>query len=169
MIRIENPDVFRSNVAIKLSEVLLNENLATNMERGVYNYTIKQATDKQIIKKWDNIYFVELYKNRLRTIYINLKNDNILELILTKKIKPQELVFMSHQEMLPEKWNPIIEDLKIKNENKYIPKVEASTDNYTCRKCKSKQCTHYQLQTRSGDEGMTTYVACIDCGTSWKC
>ena len=77
MIKIENPETFRSNVTNKLSDVLLNEKLATNMERGVYNYSIKQATDKQIIKKWDNIYFVELYKNRLRTIYINLKNDII--------------------------------------------------------------------------------------------
>ena len=35
-------------------------------------------------------------------------------------------------------------------------------ENYT-------QCTYYQLQTRSADEPMTTFVTCIKCGTRFKC
>ena len=54
-------------------------------------------------------------------------------------------------------------------ENKYEPKLEASTDNFKCYKCKSKKCTYYQLQTRSADEPMTTFVNCLDCGNRWKC
>ena len=64
--------------------------------------------------------------------------------------------------MMPEKWLDLINQKKIKDENKYTPKIEASTDNFTCYKCKSKKCTHYQLQTRSADESMTTYVTCLD-------
>ena len=63
----------------------------------------------------------------------------------------------------------IIEEKKIRDENKYTPKLEASTDNFTCRKCKSKKCSYYQLQTRSADEPMTTFVTCLDCGSRWKC
>lgn len=37
-----------------------------------------------------------------------------------------------------------------------------------CRRCKNKKVTSYQLQTRSGDEGMTTYYTCISCGYKWK-
>jgi len=169
MISISNPDEFRTNVVNKLNNILLNDKYSINLEKGIYNSTLEQSDDKQIIKKWTNKYFVELYINKLRTIFINLKNDAILSLITEKKIKAHKLAFMSHQEMLPDKWNSIIEDLKIKNQNKYIPKIEASTDNFTCRKCKSKECSYYQLQTRSADEPMTTFVTCIKCGNRWKC
>ena len=38
-----------------------------------------------------------------------------------------------------------------------------------CGKCKSKKTDYYQLQTRSADEPMTTYVTCKNCGNRWKC
>ena len=63
----------------------------------------------------------------------------------------------------------LIQKKKDRDENRYAPKLEANTDNYTCRKCKSKECSYYQLQTRSADEPMTTFVTCIKCGNRWKC
>lgn len=38
----------------------------------------------------------------------------------------------------------------------------------TCTLCQSQQCTYYQLQTRSADEPMTTFVTCHNCGRRWK-
>lgn len=38
-----------------------------------------------------------------------------------------------------------------------------------CGKCKGKKTTYYQMQTRSADEPMTTFVTCHDCGNKWKC
>jgi len=167
---IEDSTQFRENVSKKLSSLLDNqEKMATNLEKGIYNYCIKQAEEKNIVKKWDNVYFAQLYIDRLRTIYFNLKNNELKHRILSKSIKAHELAFMTHQDMLPDKWSKLIEFKKIRDENRYAPKLEASTDNFTCRKCKSKECSYYQLQTRSADEPMTTFVTCIPCGSRWKC
>ena len=38
---------------------------------------------------------------------------------------------------------------------------------FTCGRCKKKECTYYQLQTRSADEPMTTFVSCLICGNKW--
>jgi len=169
MIKIINPEKFRENVKSKFSVMLNNETFGDNLERGIYNNTLIMAEEKHIVKKWENTYFALLYISKFRTIYQNLLCKEVLDLILNNKFKPHELAFITHQEMLPEKWDPLIEDLKIKNKNKYTPKIEASTDNFTCYKCKSKECSYYQLQTRSADEPMTTFVTCINCGTRWKC
>jgi len=169
MITISDSDKFRKNVknifAIKIGNIKDGDNL----ERGIYNNTLKLATTKHIVKKWDNTYFVQLYVDKFRTLHYNLSNQTVLSLLIDKTIKPQQLAFMTHQEILPDKWSGLVDDLKIKNQNKYTPKIEASTDNFTCSKCKSKECTHYQLQTRSADEPMTTFVTCINCGSRWKC
>jgi transcription elongation factor S-II len=84
------------------------------------------------------------------------------------KIKSQEIAFMSHHEMCPEKWDELIKAKIIRDKNKFDQKLEAMTDRFTCRKCFSKQCSYYQQQVRSSDEPMTTYVQCCVCGFRWK-
>jgi transcription elongation factor S-II len=160
---------FRKNVTKHLYTILKNSNMAANLEKGIYNYCIKEATKNNIVKKWDNSYFVTLYTDRLRCIYINLNNKELYNKIINKEILAHEVAFMTHQEMLPQKWNKLLELKKERDQNKYTPKIEASSSSFTCRKCKSKRCNYYQLQTRSADEPMTTFVTCLDCTTRWKC
>jgi transcription elongation factor S-II len=169
MQKIQDPTTFRENVKKQFSKILDNDKYGDNLERGIYNSTLALAGEKNIVKKWENIYFVQLYIDKFRTVYINLKHPDVMKLIASKELKTQNIPFMTHQEILPEKWKKLLDDLKIQNQNKYTPKIEASTDNFTCYKCKSKECSYYQLQTRSADEPMTTFVTCIPCGTRWKC
>jgi transcription elongation factor S-II len=148
--------------------IIGDDNLCANLEKGVFNYAIKEATSKKIIKKWENPYFVQLYLDRLRSLYLNLKNEELLAQLKNKEITPQSLAFMTHQEMNPEHWRVLI-DKKIKRDaNKYTTNIKASTDMFTCKKCKSKRCTYYELQTRSADEPATIFVTCLDCGKNWK-
>ena len=144
-------------------------NIPTNIEKGVYNWAIQQAAKQNIVKKWSNPFFVTLYIDRLRSVYINLKKPSVVELVVQQKIPAKDFAFMTHQEICPEKWKQLIEDKKVRDKQKYEPNIEASTDNFTCNKCKSKKCTYYQLQTRSADEPMTTFVTCLECGKRWKC
>jgi transcription elongation factor S-II len=169
MLIINQPMEFRKNIIEKLNNIIKNENICINLEKGIFNFTIQRADECKIVKKWENTYFIQIYIDRLRSVYINIQNPDLLEKITKKTIKSHEVAFMTHQDMKPKKWEKMLEDKKIKDENRYTPKIEASTDNFTCWKCKSKKCTYYQLQTRSGDEPMTTFVTCLDCGQRWKC
>jgi transcription elongation factor S-II len=168
MYKISNPQTFRKNVRDKMANIISDENLTDNLEKGVFNYAIKEANSRRIIKKWDNPYFTQLYLDRLRTITINLKNEELLTQLKNHDITPQALAFMTHQEMNPEHWRKLI-DQKIKRDvNKFTSNVQASTDMFTCKKCRSKRCTYYELQTRSADEPATIFVTCLDCGKNWK-
>ena len=113
MYSIEDPEKFRANVCGKLAVIVPDPTIRTNIEKGVYNYAIKEANTKKIIKKWNNPHFTQIYIDRLRTIYVNLKNPELLQQVNSNIITPQALVFMTHQEMKPERWSKLIEQ-KIK-------------------------------------------------------
>ena len=52
--QIKNPDQFRTNVKEKLAAIFDNEKHASNLEKGIHNWALKEAADKKVIKKWDN-------------------------------------------------------------------------------------------------------------------
>lgn len=166
--KISNPETFRKNICEKIKVILEDNDLTINLEKGVFNYAIQEATYKKIIKKWENPLFVQLYIDRLRTIYINLKNENILNQLKSKEITPQIVAFMTHQEMNSNRWEKLIEKKKILDTNRYTSNIEASTNLFTCKKCKSKRCTYYTMQTRSCDEPETIFITCLDCGKNFK-
>lgn len=165
----QNPTVFRTNFQAKFKEILTNEKIATNLEKAIYNYTIKEANQKKIIKKWENPHFTRIYLDRLKSIYLNLKgNLNWVDQLKTGEVDPTTFAFMTHQEMKPERWSALIQQKMKRDASRFETNVEASTDMFTCKKCKSKRCTYYELQTRSADEPSTIFITCLDCGKHWK-
>jgi transcription elongation factor S-II len=165
---IDNPDIFRANVRKRVNSKLQNEINSLNLEKGIFNYTLKEADQRKIVKKWDNKFFVQIYLNHLKSILQNL-NDKWIEEINTGKIQAHKFVFMNHQEFNHEKWCELIDAKSKRDKNKFEVNISAATDTFTCRKCKGKKCTYYLQQTKSADEPMTVFVQCCDCGNRWKC
>ena len=166
--KIENSETFRSNIRKKLDTILKNEKNSNNLEKGIFNYSLKESDQRKVIKKWDNKQFVQIYLDRLRSIMKNL-NKEIIDNVNNGTIKPHTIAFMTHQELFPEKWTQMIIDKSKRDKNKFEVNIAAATDTFTCRKCKGNQCSYYQMQTRSADEPMTCYISCCICGNRWKC
>jgi transcription elongation factor S-II len=166
--KIENPEQFRTNIRQKFGEFFEKEKDAINLEKGVHNWAIKESTNKKVVKKWDNPFFVQIYLDHLRSIYNNLKNEKLIEMVNNGEIKSHELAFMTHQEICPEKWEELIKAKSIRDKNKFEQNLEAMTDTFKCRKCYSRKCSYYQMQTRSADEPMSIYINCLCCGNRWK-
>ncbi len=169
---VSDPETLREKLAAEYGKLLGNERLGPNAERSIYNWAVETATARNIVRGWNNENFVMLYLGRARALHWNLAHnprDFLKQEVKAKRIKGRELGSMSHPEMDPEKWRPVIEEKITRDQRNQEILVEATaTDQFECRRCNKRRCTYYQLQTRSGDEAMTTFVHCLNCGNHWK-
>lgn len=157
---------------LKKKEIIL---LSTDIEKGIYNATIKIADNKNIIKNWDNPIFLDLYRKFCIKVYSNLNtesyinNSRFFKRLIAKEFSGGELATMNHQRMFPEVWKEILDNKNKRDRYLYEVNKEMATDTYTCGRCHKNECSYYQLQTRSADEPMTTFVTCLNCGKRWRC
>ena len=98
---IEDSASFRSNLKNALLKLIGNENIASNLEKGVYNYSLEYAHKMNVVKQWSNQYFVQIYADRLRSIFLNLKkNADLLKKLQDKEIKAHRLAYMTHLSLI---------------------------------------------------------------------
>lgn len=113
------------------------------------------------------------YRARFRSRYLNLKDKNNAHLrkaLLSGVISTERFCTMNAAEMASEErrrqdrllMEQNLKDAKAAQDN------EAETDQFRCGRCHQRKTKYYQLQTRSADEPMTTFVTCINCGNRWK-
>jgi DNA-directed RNA polymerase subunit M/transcription elongation factor TFIIS len=168
MYSLTNPDQFRIQFRQKFDTLIENKDTSTNLEKACYNYAIQEASKRKIIKKWENHLFTQIYIDHLKTIHFNLQNPEILQKIRGGELSPQTFAFMTHQEMNADLWKTLIER-KIRNDaNKFNNTIQSSTNLFKCKKCGERNCSYYELQTRSADESTTIFVSCLSCGANFK-
>lgn len=111
------------------------------LKKYIYNMDIEENFDiKDII--YEVGFMIKQEKINLKTTFELLKNRKI---------------FKNHP-------NFIDISKKIKEMDEFMDKPFEVTEGVNiCNKCHSKRTLSYNRQTRSGDEGMTVYVFCVDC------
>ena len=164
----------RDNILNKIDSILKNKSISENIEKGIYNYTIRYSTDKGILKKWDNPKFRSLYVNKCRSVYSNIDKDcyignsRLIDRLNSGEFLPHQIPFMDRQHLFPENWKDLIDEKYKRDRVLYEIDQGGATDDFKCSRCKQRKCTYYELQTRSADEPMTVFVTCLNCGKRWR-
>ena len=173
--KITDAGLFRETIRTAFRPFITDENKIINLEKGIFNHVIKKARQKKIVRKWDNHNFVILYIDKFRSILANLnpdnhvQNKNLIRKINNGEVSAYKIGFMNSREMYPEKWKKMVDEKIKRDNNMYTENLAAATDEFKCYKCLKRQCTYYQMQTRSADEAITTFITCLNCGNNWKC
>lgn len=135
-----------------------SEILATDIEQSIFNL-FNSTSDR--------------YRACIRSRVFNLrdkKNPELRENVLLGALKPEKLATMTPEEMASKDMKQLrktftkqaIDDHQVSQE------TGTPTDMFQCGKCRKKNCAYTQVQTRSADEPMTTFVYCRECGNRWK-
>jgi len=164
----------RKDIVNIFENLLKDAKMSERIEESIFKNVLKLAKQRRVLRKWDNPIFFKMYINKTRSIYTNLKQDSyvknvkLAQNIKNKKFDIDNIGNMTYQELYPEHWKKLLDDKFKREKVMYEEKEEAMTDMFKCGRCKSRKCTYYELQTRSADEGMTTFITCINCGNRWK-
>ncbi|KAF9911256.1 RNA polymerase II elongation factor [Lobosporangium transversale] len=147
---------FNSNAE---SERLLSK--ATSIEATVFK---KLSVDNKPSKD---------YKSKIRTFFMNLKDKNnpkLREAVVDGDVAVEDFCEYTTQDMASAEAKARDRAIEIENMKnaKGAEEQQAETDMFKCGKCKGRKTRYYQMQTRSADEPMTTFVTCINCGNRWK-
>lgn len=144
------------------------QKFALNIERGIFNYAVGVSRKPD----WENHMFKHNYISKAVRIYTNLNPDNSLkntELIhrlFKKEFTEFELATFDSERLFPSRYYQLLEQYGTKIEtHKPDPDVQGM---FRCGKCKTYKTSYYQMQTRSADEPMTTFVTCHNCNNRWK-
>ena len=141
--------------------------LAINLERGVFNACIVQTARHGSL--WDSA-FHRAYVAKFLSIYHNLNpsgyvgNTTLLRRLLDGEFGIEHLcVRMCPADMFPSRYSPP------RDAPMQVPAVEPEHQGaFKCGRCRSWNTEYTQLQTRSADEPLTTYVHCKNCDRRWK-
>ncbi len=149
---------------------ILGTEMGNQLEIHLFDY-IKEVENTDFYDKS----FEEHYLDDALSLYRNLNpeasvsNNYLKDQILSNTLSPYNLVRMPKKDLFRPKWDKIeetrLKDIKTEIEEKCSV---VTTDMFRCGKCKKRKCSYYQLQIRSQDEPMTTFVTCVECGNSWR-
>ncbi|XP_075459988.1 uncharacterized protein LOC142496847 isoform X4 [Ascaphus truei] len=134
------------------------ERIALDIEESIYREL--KATDMK-------------YRNRVRSRISNLKdpkNPNLRKNVLCGAVTPMRMASMTAEEMASDELKELRSALTQEaiREHQMAKTGGTQTDLLQCDKCRKSNCTYNQVQTRSADEPMTTFVLCNECGNRWK-
>jgi DNA-directed RNA polymerase subunit M/transcription elongation factor TFIIS len=144
------------------------------LEKSIYQTTFTYSQKNYIARSWKSPVFTDIYRQNVRSVFSNIhpespvKNMRLLSRVIEGEFALSDIPSMSSYEMFPEKWFEL-KDKLLQREQKILEGNKSrATDQFKCRRCQKRECTYYELQTRSADEPMTIFITCLNCGKEWR-
>lgn len=166
----DQDDYSRRNVKKLLFDIFPEdeEDVVEEIEKGIFNHTIKTSQKDQVLCTWGSDMFRSRYAHYARTIIRALYSADTVKDVLNRVSHPQQLASLNPQDMCPDVWEDVLKQLELRQKHKSEAKLTPMTQLYTCAKCKGKECVFQERFSRSADEPAVIHVKCIACGHSWK-
>lgn len=165
---------YRQITKNELKKLKLDNDTIDKLEHSIYNKAIFKSQKNNTYGDFNDIRFRIFYKNTFESVYLNLnkqtyvKNKTLLNRIISKEIDPETVAMKRPHDIYPEIWKDCVEINKKKDEIKYSRRKEQFTDQYYCSRCHHNECSYFEMQVRSIDEPMTTFIKCENCGHRWR-
>jgi len=153
---------------------LLSEDEIKNLEAAIFLATLHTAEKRHISKVWTYPLFTQVYSSVARTIVGNLnpttyiQNKNLFKRFEDGELSLEEIANFGHTDLYPEIWKDSLIRQFEREKRQLEGNRSMATDQFLCKGCKKRECTYYELQTRSADEPMTIFIQCLNCGKRWR-
>jgi DNA-directed RNA polymerase subunit M/transcription elongation factor TFIIS len=154
---------FRTNIKNKINNIIKDDKMVNLIEESIYEFSYNYAFVNDVLNNLEGIYetkMEDIYRlltsNETTLFFTNLKNG---------KIDPTKIGLMRPDELNPDNYDKI---KKKKQLEEYNQQNQATSNMYTCKKCKNKKCQVTQRQTRSADESATSFIKCMECDFEWS-
>eukprot|EP00915_Cephaloidophora_sp_WS-2016_P001028 GHVH01001374.1.p1 GENE.GHVH01001374.1~~GHVH01001374.1.p1 ORF type:complete len:301 (+),score=38.79 GHVH01001374.1:72-974(+) len=141
---------------------------------GKLLYDVEKAIHAHFygVCKGDSAGYIDLLK-ALKSNICDRKNPDFRKQIYVGAITPEQIPLLNSSDMASQEKKMARDGyrkdaLEACQSDWEIRHVKREEGQFPCGKCKSKKTTYFQMQTRSSDEPMTTYVTCNNCSNRWK-
>ena len=151
-----------------------DENQILQLEMGIYNAALSEATRRLVPLTWEHENFRWIYTMIAKRTVSNfdpasyVKNESLMERWQDGEFTLDALGHWPSYDLKPAHWTGL-KDQQFRREKRILEgNLAMATDRFRCSQCKKKMCSYYELQTRSADEPMTIFISCLNCGKNWK-
>jgi len=158
----------------KLFVNMLTHDETNQLERTIYNGSIRAATQRYIGKSWTHNPFIEMYHMLAKHITANFHpeayvgNTELYARYKAGEITFQDISEMDTYQLFEERWKESFMQQQIREKRQLEGNKSMATDQFLCMRCLKRECTYYEMQTRSADEPMTIFITCLNCGKHWR-
>ena len=97
-----------------------------------------------------------------------VENTELYERYKSGEITFQEISEMDTYQLFETRWTYSFHQQQIREKRQLEGNKAMATDQFLCTRCFKRECTYYEMQTRSADEPMTIFITCLNCGKHWR-
>jgi len=143
-------------------------------ERCIYNGAVHSAVQRHVGKSWAHQPFIELYSRYAKHITANFHpksyvgNTELYERYRAGEITFKDISEMDTYQLFEGRWTESFSQQQVREKRQLEGNKAMATDQFLCKRCFKRECTYYEMQTRSADEPMTIFITCLNCGKHWR-